>query len=90
MVQRPSEFPVQYHQGDCGKDGKMCKYCDIENGTEDILRKNVVVLNEKILFELFLLKNEIGLCSGGNYDSPLAKKKIKYCPMCGRKLDEVR
>lgn len=65
----------------------MCEYCDIEDVAEDILSKKVSVLNEKILFEVFLNGDTIRLCSGADYQHPIAKRKIKYCPMCGRKLD---
>lgn len=65
----------------------MCKYCDIEDAAENILSKKVSVLNEKIRFEVFLNGDTIALCAGEEYVHPIAKRKIKYCPMCGRKLN---
>lgn len=65
----------------------MCKYCDMENGTDYIMDAEVSVLNEKIRFDLYLNGDKLRLCSGENYTSPLMKKKIRYCPMCGRKLN---
>ena len=66
----------------------MCKYCEIEDVAEDILSKKMSVLNEKIWFEVFLNGHTISLCSGEEYQRPIAKRKIKFCPMFGRKLTE--
>ena len=65
----------------------MCEYCDTEDVTEDILIEKVPVFNQNILFEVFLKGSTLKLCSGQNYEKPIIKREIKFCPMCGRKLD---
>lgn len=66
----------------------MCKYCDDEDFEEALCRKDISVLNAKIAFEMYVSAGTLRVCSEDNYVSPILKKKIKYCPMCGRKLHE--
>lgn len=67
----------------------MCKYCNDEY-EETLCKKRISVLNENIGFEMYVSTGDSSLrvCSGENYIQPLLKKKIKFCPMCGRKLNE--
>lgn len=64
----------------------MCKFC--EDVEDSLITKEVNVLNKKILFDVYLNEKALVFCVGGEYMRPLAKKNIKYCPMCGRKLNE--
>lgn len=65
----------------------MCEYCDAEDCTEALKRKSVSVLGVDIDFEAFLSGENILFCTVDNYEKPIIKAKIKYCPMCGRKLN---
>lgn len=67
----------------------MCKYCSDEDGcNEAICRKDVSVLNNKIPFEIYISVNNLNVCASDEYAHPIMRKKIKYCPMCGEKLNE--
>lgn len=65
---------------------RMCRFC--KDVAYSLIAKDVDVLNKKILFEVYLDGETLKLCSGEGYMKPLAKKKVKYCPMCGRKLND--
>lgn len=66
-----------------------CKYCDAtvgESPTESVILK---VLNGgifgPIILDLDIYENATMVIGLG--DDVVAKAKIKYCPMCGRKLE---
>lgn len=70
----------------------MCKYCDYElEDNEPILETKFDVLGYKPLAQAWIRDDEIKLMIwGGKSMAPIkeTKKKINYCPMCGRKLKE--
>lgn len=73
-----------------GKEKCMCKYCDMESCSDSILSKKKMVLGAEVWFEVYISgKGDLRLCSEEEYGKPIASKKIKYCPMCGRKLEET-
>jgi len=74
---------------------KRCKYCKLyENGdiNEKIISKKILpkhLYDSNILVWILPGKHSLGLWfdNGCNIEL-LAEKKIKFCPMCGRKLKD--
>lgn len=66
----------------------MCKYCKVNDYAKAIINKTVNVLNTDINIELWLNGDMLTLSSGDDCVA-IVKKKIKYCPMCGRRLKNV-
>lgn len=73
----------------------MCKYCcsvgdgDKYSEQKEIIDIEVPAFMDKLLFTIDISpEREIWLAGGhkNGYLDTLAKAKIKYCPMCGRKL----
>lgn len=68
----------------------MCNYCaDTENESfEQLVYVEKNGLFDKVYFQAVIRDNELIIYAnrfGGN-DGVLGKKKINFCPMCGRKL----
>lgn len=74
----------------------MCKYCNYGDGifTSPLQVKTYSMLNNDFSMELYICmesgKHELNLCCNDNYKQPLISKKIKYCPMCGRKFADKK
>lgn len=79
----------------------MCKYCnnsdDFESNDEYLVEGKVpLVLDSELDMYVYLdsdnkLSMVVGVLIGGTGgDYKAFKKKIKYCPMCGRKLVEQK
>ena len=73
----------------------MCKYCcsvvDREKYSEQkaIIDIEVPAFMDNLIFTIDISSEKEIWFSGGHkngYYDTLAKEKIKYCPMCGRKL----
>lgn len=73
----------------------MCEYCNVEE-PEDLVNKDIknTIMGIDCNVNLAIYVNNTTLCvasGGGTMDADydyLATKKINYCPMCGRKLNE--
>ena len=70
----------------------MCKYCDYESeDIKSILETKFDVMGYKPLAQVWMHDDVIRFMLWGGKDmAPIKeiKKKINYCPMCGRKLKE--
>lgn len=62
----------------------MCKYC---NSDSDIIaREKHTCFGEEVIAEIWISIDDKEIYSMLD-DITLASAKIKYCPMCGRKLN---
>lgn len=62
----------------------MCKYCEGEYGTELLIRNEKSVGIYAAESQLELLKE----AGDGIGQIVIDSKKINYCPVCGRKLED--
>ena len=62
-----------------------CKYCEIEGS--DLIWKKISILGIEAHFQLEVDENHLclGIVGDGEYHH-IAKKQIRFCPMCGREL----
>lgn len=73
----------------------MCKYCDNDydglTAGASLIRKRMKLLGAEVDLDLSITdRNMLTLGSVFKYSdyTLLSKKKIKYCPMCGRELKQ--
>jgi hypothetical protein len=68
----------------------MCKYCDDENNYNPIMRKSSKFFGSEFTFYLSLIPSSqiLSFSVDANCTEIISdiNAKIKYCPMCGRKL----
>ena len=67
-----------------------CMYCERlkECGkfNQPVLFKSVPIIGNQIDFSVGIYERKLCLCVGDKDD--VIAKKINYCPMCGRKLED--
>lgn len=73
----------------------MCKYCDNEDSYELIskeIKNTIMGIDIGVDLLVYVSGGILYVANGGGtIDADfegIAKRKIKYCPMCGRKLNE--
>ena len=72
----------------------MCKFCkNSMAGDPMMLAKRDIKVNgiQAFTSELWLERDHLNACVADNTDTYVVEtiKKIKYCPMCGQKLQEL-
>lgn len=74
----------------------MCKYCKMNDSglAEDIVKDreiNLGILNKVTINACIQDKNVLSIYLMNDYNDVLAEynTKIRYCPICGRKLGEA-
>lgn len=73
----------------------MCEYCNVEDQeylVDEEIKNTIMGIDFDVNFAAYVSNATLYVVTGGgtmdaDYDY-LVKKKINYCPMCGRKLNE--